>query len=74
MRIEAQSQGLRDLNAMWIDCGDRDQYNIQYGSRSFVDKLIQQGIAHSWEEFDGTHSGIDHRLDLSLPFLSNALN
>ena len=74
MMIETQSQGLRELNAIWIDCGDRDQYNIQYGSRSFVDQLTQLGIVHTWEEFGGTHSGIDHRLDLSLPFLSNALN
>jgi len=72
--IETQSQGLRELGAIWIDCGDRDQYNIQYGSRNFVDQLTLMGIAHTWEEFSGTHSGIDHRLDLSLAFLSNALN
>ncbi|MDP6188740.1 MAG: alpha/beta hydrolase-fold protein [Candidatus Poseidoniaceae archaeon] len=71
--IETQSDGLQSLAALWIDCGDRDQYNIQYGSRAFIDKLSQMGINHSWEEFSGTHSGIDHRLDLSLPFLANAL-
>ena len=71
--VETHSDGLQSLAALWIDCGDRDQYNIQYGSRAFIDKLSQMGIDHSWEEFSGTHSGIDHRLDLSLPFLANAL-
>jgi hypothetical protein len=31
------------------------------------------GIAHSYEEFDGTHSGIDWRYDVSLPRLAKAL-
>ena len=71
--IEAQAEGLQSLSGFWIDCGDRDQYHIQYGSRSLTDRLSQLGIKHHWEEFSGTHSGIDHRLDLSLPFLANAL-
>lgn len=71
--IEAQAEGLQSLSGFWIDCGGRDQYHIQYGSRSLTDRLSQLGIKHHWEEFSGTHSGIDHRLDLSLPFLANAL-
>jgi len=31
--------------------------------------MAELGIAHEWEEFSGTHSGIDYRLDLSLPWL-----
>jgi hypothetical protein len=31
------------------------------------------GVAHHFEEFDGTHSGIDWRLDQSLPWLVRAL-
>jgi len=30
-------------------------------------------VPHRYEEFDGTHSGIDFRLDVSLPFLTRAL-
>ena len=72
--LESKSKGLASLAGFWIDCGDRDQYHIQYGSRAFVDRLAQLGIEHHWDEFSGTHSGIDHRLDLSLPFLADALN
>ncbi len=31
------------------------------------------GIAHTYEEFDDTHSSIDYRMDVSLPFLYRAL-
>ena len=72
--IESGANNLQNLAALWIDCGDKDQYHIQYGSRLLVKRLTSLGVEHHWEEFDGTHSGIDHRLDLSLPFLSKALN
>ena len=36
-------------------------------------ELARHGIVHTYEEFDGTHSGIDYRLERSLPFLTRAL-
>jgi enterochelin esterase-like enzyme len=36
--------------------------------------LKQYGIEHHWEEFDGTHSGIEYRLDFSMPLLSKSLH
>jgi hypothetical protein len=56
-----------------MDCGWRDQYQIHYGSRILSMRLRQFGISHRYEEFDGSHSGIDHRMDESLPFLYRAL-
>ncbi|MBT3477453.1 MAG: hypothetical protein HN458_05925 [Euryarchaeota archaeon] len=64
---------LAKLEAFFIDCGGQDQYHIQYGSRKFVELLHALKIEHIWEEFTGTHSGIDHRLDLSFAFLSQKL-
>jgi hypothetical protein len=40
----------------------------------FRRRLAEHGVAHRYEEFDGTHSGIDHRMDRSLPFLYRALS
>ncbi len=71
--IDSNSSNLNPLKLLFIDCGNQDQYGIQYGSRKLVAKLSQLGIVHRWEEFDGTHSGIDHRLDISLPLLSKSL-
>ena len=36
--------------------------------------MTELGIPHNWEEFPGTHSGIDHRLDLSLPWIAEKFN
>ena len=66
-------QALRGLLGLYIDVGWRDQYNIQYGNRRLQRRLKQLGIECRYEEFDGTHSSIDWRLDISLPFLAKAL-
>ncbi len=64
---------LATLRGIYIDCGSRDQYHIHYGSRILSKRLAQARIAHTYEEFDDTHSDIDYRMDVSLPFLYRAL-
>ena len=61
------------LKGLFIDCGDIDQYNIQFGTRQLADRLKELNIEHTHEEFNGTHSSIDYRMDTSLPFLYQAL-
>jgi len=64
---------LASLRGIYVDCGSRDQYHIQYGSRILSKRLAQARIAHAYEEFDDNHSDIDYRMDVSLPFLYRAL-
>jgi S-formylglutathione hydrolase FrmB len=64
---------LRSLRGIYVDCGSRDQYHIQYGSRLLSKRLYAAGIRHTYQEFDDDHSDIDYRMDVSLPFLSHAL-
>jgi enterochelin esterase-like enzyme len=71
--VESYAQQLASLKMLYIDVGSRDQYNIQYGTRAFIRRLEKLGIEHHFEEFDGTHSGMDWRLDISLPKLAKAL-
>jgi len=71
--LKQYAGALKSLHALYIDVGIYDQYHIQYGTRRFVDQLTARGIEHHYEEFEGTHSSIDWRLDHSLPFLVNAL-
>jgi enterochelin esterase-like enzyme len=68
-QLESGCQALKRLKGIYMDCGNRDQYHIQYGSRILSREMTRLGIAHHYEEFDGNHSGIDHRLDISLPYL-----
>ncbi|WP_114393322.1 alpha/beta hydrolase [Oleisolibacter albus] len=65
--------GVKGLKALYIDCGDRDQYNLVYGARRLHRTLTTLGIAHRYEEFPDDHSGVDYRMDESLPFLAKAL-
>jgi S-formylglutathione hydrolase FrmB len=71
--LEAQADNLRRLKALYIDCGTSDQFNLLYGARRFARQLSALGIAHRYEEFADNHSGVDYRMDESLPFLANAL-
>jgi S-formylglutathione hydrolase FrmB len=60
---------LKSLRGIYIDCGWRDQYSIHFGARILSKRLKAAGIHHVYEEFDDTHSGIDYRMDRSLPYL-----
>lgn len=66
-------ENLRALAGLWIDCGRRDQFHMQYGTRRLAALLEEAGVDHVYEEFEGTHSGIDYRYDRSLPYLYRAL-
>jgi len=71
--VREHAVALRSLKGIYIDCGWRDQYHLHYGARILSQRLAQLGIAHRYEEFNDTHSGIDYRMDQSLPFLYRAL-
>jgi len=68
-----KAEALRSLHGLYIDVGSYDQYHIQYGTRRLTARLNELGIDHFFEEFEGTHSSIDWRLDHSLPYLAGAL-
>ena len=71
--IDSYADSLGSLELLYLDVGSRDQYNIHYGTRRFVRRLNELKIKYHFEEFDGTHSGMDWRLDTSLPKLATAL-
>jgi fermentation-respiration switch protein FrsA (DUF1100 family) len=71
--VARYAKELRTLRGIFIDCGWRDQYRIHYGSRLLSKALAQHRVAHVYEEFDDNHSGIDYRMERSLPFLYKAL-
>jgi esterase/lipase superfamily enzyme len=64
---------LRQLRLLYFDCGRRDEYNLHLGARALHRLLEQQSIPHVYEEFDGGHSGINWRYDISLPLLAEVL-
>ncbi len=72
--VETHGAGLKAMKALYIDCGDVDQYDLVYGARRFHRALERLGISHTYEEFPDDHSSVDYRMDKSLPILAKALS
>jgi poly(3-hydroxybutyrate) depolymerase len=72
--VEKHGPGLKALKQLYIDCGNVDQYNLVYGARRMHKRLAAQGVPHVYEEFDDDHTGVDYRMDVSLPLLVKALS
>ncbi|MBI1774856.1 MAG: enterochelin esterase [Proteobacteria bacterium] len=65
---------LKRLKGLYIDCGSEDQFHLHYGSRRLHQTLNRLGVRHRYEEFPDDHSSVDYRMDVSLPFLVEALS
>ena len=74
VREPAGQQALAGLDLLWIDAGDRDEYHLQMGARRLAGVLTDAGVPHHHEEFSGTHRGITHRFNVSIPRLVQALS
>ena len=72
--IHRSTDAIGKLKGFFLDCGTEDQYNILYGTRRIHKTLEARGIAHRYEEFPDNHSSVDYRMDISLPFLAEALS
>lgn len=64
---------LKRLDLLFLDCGTRDEYHLQWGLRELVEKLSAKGIAHEHQEFDDNHRSVSYRYDVSLPKLAKVL-
>lgn len=71
--LESGAENLRRLKALYIDCGEQDQFNLLYGARRFARRLSELGIRCRYEEFPDNHTSVDYRMDESLPYLAKAL-
>jgi enterochelin esterase-like enzyme len=61
------------MKLIYIDCGTKDESNINLGCRILHSKLKKMRIRHFYEEFLGGHSKISFRYDVSLPMISHEL-
>jgi enterochelin esterase-like enzyme len=64
---------LKSLRCLFLDCGSRDQYHLQFGGRQMAEALKRCRVRHTYEEFADNHSSIDYRMDVSLPRLYEAI-
>ena len=70
---EQYADNLRRLRLLYMDCGTRDEFNLQYGARVVARRLQALDIPHDYEEFEDGHMSVQYRYDVSLPRLARAL-
>src|ERR1700740_624414 len=56
--IETRADKLRTQKALYIDCGEKDQFNLLYGAHRFVRRLNELGIPHRYEGFLDNHTAV----------------
>ncbi len=72
-RAEKSAAALRGLRLLYLDCGSRDQFHLQYGLRIFRERLKRLGVPHQADEFDDDHTDTGYRYDISLPKIWEAI-
>ena len=66
---------LRAMRAIYVDCGRRDQFFLDFGAEAFRRALAAVGVTDVFFElFDATHSSIEYRYPLSLRYLAERLS
>jgi enterochelin esterase family protein len=71
--VRRHAEALLSMRLLYLDCGTRDEFYIHYGTRIFVRRLQELGIAYFHEEFDDGHRNVQYRHDRSFALLSEAL-
>lgn len=54
-------ENLQKLAAIYLDVGNKDNFNLQYGTRQISHILKNHKIDHDYKEFDGNHFDIGER-------------
>ncbi len=69
---EQRLDALRQMKLIFLDCGTRDEFNLQWGARIVARRLTAAGLTVRHEEFDDGHRNITYRYDVSLSAISEA--
>lgn len=71
--VVEDAASLKRLRLLHLECGLRDEYHLQWGTRRLSERLRELGVPHHHEEHPGSHRGLDHRLLALLPTLIAAI-
>lgn len=71
--IDLHAEALRAMRLVYVDCGVRDEFHLQWGARAIAAKLRAIGAKVEHEEFEDGHMSISYRYDVSVPRLAKAL-
>lgn len=73
-RIPTHRAQLARLRLRYLDCGRRDEYNLDVGSRVVAQRIRDLGLSVRHEEIDDDHRNVGYRYEISLPALAAVLD
>ena len=73
-RVAGRRDALARLRLRYLDCGRRDEYNLDIGARVVSERIRSLGLEVRHEEFDDDHRNIGYRHETSLPALAAVLD
>jgi S-formylglutathione hydrolase FrmB len=73
-RVDAHRAELARLRLRYLDCGRRDEYNLDIGARVVTQRIRDLGLSVRHEEFDDDHRNIAYRYEVSLPALAEVMD
>jgi len=72
-RVGNHLDALRSLRTLFLDCGARDEFNLQFGARMLHEALDAADVPHVYEEFDDGHRNISYRYERAITVLGRAM-
>ncbi len=72
-RVANHKAELSRLRLRYLDCGRRDEYNLDIGARVVARRIRDLGLDVRHEEFDDDHRNVGYRYAVSLPALTAVL-
>lgn len=73
-RVQDRRAELARLRLRYLDCGRRDEYNLDIGARVVTERIRALGLDVRHEEFDDDHRNVSYRYEVSLPALAAVLD
>jgi len=72
--VERHADTLRGLQAIYVDCGKRDEYFLDLGAEGFRQALARIGVTDVFFElFDAAHGMIEYRYPIAWRYLAERL-
>ncbi len=70
---EPLAAALRNLELLYLDVGEKDEFALHLGARIFVERLKTLEIPFHYEEYSDGHFGINYRYKVSLEQVARVL-
>ena len=69
--LRARISQTQKVKSFYLDAGDRDQFQLQYGTRQIRDLLAQSGATVQYVGFEGTHFDLGERREPAWAWLNS---